>query len=350
MKILVIGGTGFISSILVEFLLERNHSVFLLTRGKSKNKFENDHRVKIFRGDRNDENVLREITAAQNFDVVYDMIAYEPGDSATAYEIFNGRIGRFIHCSTVSVYMISNNVSCPITEDQANSQIMPYFTRNPFGMDYGIKKRECEKYLWNVHNEKLFPVTIIRPPYVCGPGDPAKRDFFWIERILDGGLLLVPGSGDFAMQTLYVEDLARTFADLLDYPVTIGNSYNAASEEIISLNDYLTKLAALLKKKIEIVHIDQNIFDHLQISRSSAGDIFTFNTRRTAVFSIEKIKSAINFKSTPFDVWMQRTIEWFLYKYEGHSVGYENRSAELKIAAGWKNNYSKFYKEFINEK
>lgn len=347
MKVLVIGGTGFISSKLVEVLVQRNHSVSILNRGKSKNIFENDKRIKIFYGDRNDKGILRGITSAKKYDAVYDMIAYEPADSINAFEAFKGIIGRFIHCSTVSVYMISNEVQCPITEDKYNGEIMPYFARNPFGMDYGIKKRECENYLWNVHDEKLFPVTTIRPPYVCGPGDPAKRDFFWIERIMDGGPLLVPCSGHFATQTVFVDDLARAFADLLEYPGTIGNSFNVASEEIFSLNDYLIKLSALLKKEIGIVHMDQNVFDKLPISFSNSGDVFTFNTRRTAVFSIDKIKSATNFSSTPFDVWMPRTIDWFLNSYNGNSVGYEKRMDEIKIAADWKMNYSRFCEEYL---
>jgi nucleoside-diphosphate-sugar epimerase len=346
MKVLVIGGTGFISSKLVEFLIEKHHSVSILIRGKSKNKFENDKRVKVFYGDRNNKNILREITATEKYDAVYDMIAYEPVDSINVYNEFKGQIGRLIHCSTVSVYMISNDVQCPITEDQDIGKVMPHFPRNPFGMDYGINKRECEEYLWSVHDNKHFPVTTIRPPYVCGPEDPAKRDLFWIERILDGELLLVPGSGDYATQTIFVDDLARAFVDLLDYPSTIGNAYNVASEEIFSLNDYLLKLANLLKRKIAPVHIDQSVFDNFPICYSSDGDVFPFNTRRTAVFSTEKIKSAINFKSTPFEEWMPRTIKWFLNEYKEHSVGYEKREEEIKIGVEWKNNYSRFCKEY----
>jgi dTDP-glucose 4,6-dehydratase len=347
MEILVIGGTGFISSKIVEFLLERNHSVTILARGLNKNKFENVSRVKIFRGGRNDKNLLSRIISEKRYDAVYDMIAYDQDDSKTAYEIFNGKIGRFIHCSTVSVYMISNEVQCPIREDQDNSEVMPFFSRNPFGMDYGIKKRECEKFLWSVHDNDLFPVTTIRPPYVCGPGDPAKRDFFWIERIMDGNPLLVPGSGDFATQTVFVDDLACTFVNLLDHPETIGNVYNVASEEIFSLNDYLKKLVSLLNKKIEFIHIDQEIFDELPISYSTSGDVFTFNTRRTAIFGIDKIKSAIGFKSTHFDVWMPKTIDWFLNEYKENSVGYERRSEEITIAAEWKKGYSKFTGEIL---
>jgi nucleoside-diphosphate-sugar epimerase len=263
------------------------------------------------------------------------------------YEVCLGKVGRFIHCSTVSVYMISHDVQCPITEDQTNGKIMPFFPRNPFGRDYGIQKRECEKFLWNVHNEKTFPVTTIRPPYVCGPGDRAKRDYFWIERILDGKPLLVPGSGDFATQTVFVNDLARAFVDLLEYQETIGQAFNVASEEIFSLNDYLRKLAQLLKKEIELVHVDQDIFDGLPFSYSNLGDVFPFNTRRTAIFNLEKIKSAIGFESTNFNFWMTKTIEWFLHEYRGHSTGYEFRNDEVRFAEFWKKSFSAFSKDVL---
>jgi nucleoside-diphosphate-sugar epimerase len=72
---------------------------------------------------------------------------------------------------------------------------MEYNPRNPFGMDYGINKRRCEEVIWESYSKSGLPVTVIRPTFVCGPEDPARRDYFWIERILDGKPLLVPGSG-----------------------------------------------------------------------------------------------------------------------------------------------------------
>lgn len=335
MNVLIIGGTGFISTKITEFLLNKGFEITMLNRGITENKFAHHDKVKIFRGDRNDIKILNQIIDAKKYDAVYDMVAYEPDDSETVYQVFKGKIRRFIHCSTVSVYMISNEVSCPITEDQTEGAIMPHFQRNPFGMDYGIKKRECEKFLWKVHDDKIFPVTTVRPPYVCGPGDPARRDYFWIERIMDGNPLLVPGSGDFATQTIWVDDLARAFVDLLDHKGTIGEAFNAAGDEIFSLNDYLRRLARLLKKEIKLAHIDQQVFDKLPISHSEEGDVFTFNTRRTAVFSTDKIKSAIGFKSTPFEEWMPRTIDYFLNEHTKHSSGYENREEEIEIAIEW---------------
>ena len=207
---------------------------------------------------------------------------------------------------------------------------MKYWSRNPFGMDYGINKRRCEDVIWEAHDDKLLPVTVIRPTFVCGPKDPTIRDFFWIERILDGKPLLVPGSGEFKYQVIYVEDLARIFVDILNTESTIGKAYNAAADEIIILNKYLLKLAELLNTEVELVHIDQEKFDALSFSYSRYGDVFPFNTRRDAVFDISKIKNAIKFKSTPYDEWMTKTVDWYRKSNKKSSIGYDKRNEELK--------------------
>ena len=345
MNILMIGGTGFISGCLVGKLLEQGHRVSIVTRGTSVSDAFDQKRVRFLKADRAKESEFRNAVGKETFDVVYDMIAYDPRESELAARMFKGRVGRFVHCSTVSVYMVSVDVACPITEDQDHAPLMEYFPRNPFGMDYGINKRGCEDVLWCEHDPKTFPVSMLRPPYVCGPGDPSKRDFFWIERILDGGPILVPGSGDHAFQNVYVEDVASAFAALTDHDGSVGQAFNVAGDDVMSLNEYLRFLTGLMNRTPEIIHVEQDVFDGLPLSSSNQGDVFPFNTRRTAIFSLEKIKSAIGFKPTSFSRWMPRTIQWFSRKSAGHSNGYEKRPAEISFAIRWKRVADQLHKE-----
>lgn len=331
MNILIIGGTGFISSRIAEKLLAKGYTLSLLNRGKTKKALPDDPKLRIVHGDRNDKNILSELTSKNKFDVVYDMIAYDENDSQTAFDVFKNKIGRFIHCSTISVYMLQKDVQIPVTEDQINLPLMKEFKRSPFGWDYGINKIKCEDVLWQNHDEKSFPVTMLRPTYVSGPKDPARRDWFWIERILDGKPLLVPDDGNFRFQQVYIEDATDAFCKVIETDKSIGEAYNVAGEESFTLNEYLARLMKLLGRSVEAYHIDQQEFDNLEISYSPEGDVFTFNTRRDAVFSLKKIKEHFGYLTTPFDDYMTITINWFLNKPKQHSAGYARRDEEIKI-------------------
>jgi dTDP-glucose 4,6-dehydratase len=326
---LIIGGTGFISHSLARQLLDRGERVTIVTRGRSPRAF--DPRAEHLVADRIHPGDLARAVKGRTFDVVYDMIAYHPAESAEAAATFRGNAGRFIHCSTVSVYMVSDHVRCPITEDQDKGPLMAYWDRNPFGMEYGILKRQCEDALWNLHHERDFPVTMVRPTYVSGPGDPAGRDIFWIERIADGGAILVPGTGENRFQQVYVEDVARVFADVAQVTRTIGNAYNVTGEEAFTTNEYLMALCRLLKREPAMVHVERGVFDKLPVSTSASGDVFPFTPWRDAVFGLEKIKRDIGFRSTPFDDWMAKTILWWESIQHGRSNGYERRSEELAL-------------------
>jgi nucleoside-diphosphate-sugar epimerase len=338
MNILIIGGTGFLSSRIAEKLLSRGHNLTLLVRGRTKTKFAGNKNLSFVYGDRNDKKILNELTSNSTFDVVYDMVAYSENDSQTAIDVFNNKIGRFIHCSTISVYMLAEEVRLPVTEDQINLPLMKEFRRSPFGWEYGINKIKCENVLWRNHNIRSFPVSMLRPTYISGPGDPAKRDYFWIERILDGKPLLVPGDGNFKFQEVFIEDAAEAFCKIIETNKSIGEAYNVAAEEVFTLNEYLEALMQLLDRNVERFYLDQEKFDKLDISYSNEGDVFTFNTRRHAVFSLDKIKDHLNYKTTPFNDYMSTTINWFLKNYDGHSCGYSRREEELNTIKSLKFN------------
>jgi len=346
MKILIIGGTGFISGYLAHQLVEAGHQISLLTRGKTSNPVFSHDNLAYMVGDRTDANSLKNAVGNTTYDVVYDMIAYRPEESETAIRVFRGKTGRFIHCSTISVYMISDQVRCPVTEDQDTFPVMPFWDRNPFGMEYGIQKRKCEDVLWDAHDEKQFPVSMLRPTYVCGPNDPMRRDYFWIQRLLDGKPVLVPGSGDHTFHPVYVGDVARAFVSLLEHEHSIGEAYTIAGGEIFSLNEYLHRLSVMLDVDPKYIHIPQKLFDSLQISTYIGEDVFPFNVRRTAVFNIEKIKHDLKFEPIPFDMWIKETIEWYRYTYKNDSPGYENRPREVEIAQQYTELISKVNRKF----
>ena len=100
MKILIIGGTGNISTPITQALIERGDEVVLYNRGSAP-----VQGARQITGDRTDYARFEEQLAQEGwFDCVIDMVAYAPEDARSVVRAFHGRIGQYIFCSTVDVY------------------------------------------------------------------------------------------------------------------------------------------------------------------------------------------------------------------------------------------------------
>jgi hypothetical protein len=77
--------------------------------------------------------------------------------------------------------------------------------------------------------------------------------------------------------------------------------------------------------------------------------VFPFNTRRTAIFSLDKIKQDLHYHSAPFQEWMPKTLDWFTKVFRGHSNGYDRRHEELAFIESWKRGHEKQTLEIVNK-
>ena len=159
MNVLIIGGTGLISSPMAQLFLERGDQVTHYNRGKA-DIYPVPAEVRQIQGDRTDYPTFeRQMQEAGHFDVVIDMVGYLPEDGESVVRAFAGRTGHFIFCSTVDVYQ-KPATRYPITEAE------PYGGLNA----YSTRKIKIEKTLLAAHERGDFPVTIIRPAHTYGEG------------------------------------------------------------------------------------------------------------------------------------------------------------------------------------
>ena len=84
------------------------------------------------------------------------------------------------------------------------------------------------------------------------------------------------------------------------------------------------------------------VFENLSFSTSEEGHAFPYNTYRTAIFSINRAKKELNFKSTPFELWMPKVIDYYTKVYKGNSVGYSRRNEEIAFLTIWKKEKQRF--------
>src|ERR1051326_5682434 len=124
MRVLVIGGSGNISREIVRSLVERGHAVTVFNRGKHADP--QPEGANVVEGDRRDRAAFEATVGSLPLDAVIDMISYSPDDAASALRAFAGRIGHFIHCSTVMTY--GPPVPQPICDEDS-----PLGARTPYG-------------------------------------------------------------------------------------------------------------------------------------------------------------------------------------------------------------------------
>ena len=124
MRILIIGGTGLISTSTAHLLAEQGDQVVLFNRGQSL--YPTAPGVTTIHGDRTNYSAFEtQISDAGTFDVVIDMVAYKPEDGESAVRAFRGKVGQFIFCSTVDVY--NKPATCyPYTEQEVYGGLNEY--------------------------------------------------------------------------------------------------------------------------------------------------------------------------------------------------------------------------------
>jgi 2'-hydroxyisoflavone reductase len=265
----VLGGSGFIGFAIVEELLRRGYSVTTVSRGRTPADFSGS--VARIRADREDPVGYARALAGVEAEAVIDVTAYLPGETKAALEAFRGRVGRFVHISTLSVYAWP--FPCPVAEDWP---LEPDSARA-----YGFGKAECERAVQAVSTADL-PWTILRLPAVFGPRDPHYREAGLFRRISSGGPVYLPPR-PYLCQNLYVGDAARAAADLLESPVAPGRAYNAGGPPFL-LEDYAGLLAEIMGKPLVTVRASRRVLEREGLDPDRTpywfeGDL-VLNTRR----------------------------------------------------------------------
>jgi nucleoside-diphosphate-sugar epimerase len=230
-QILIMGGSGFVGPRLVKCLQDEGANITLLNRGTREVKG-----TRLLRADRNIASDLSsEAESVNSFDAVVDLSCYNVDQARLAWEFFHTKIKQWIHLSSAAVYSVPESVTP--REDNATGGA-------PIWGDYGVEKSQAEDYLISADGDATR--TILRPPYLYGPGNDNDRETFVWARALRGRPVLVPGDGTTPIQLLHVDDLAAAILGILVANRRETKIYNIAADEQVSLHAFVTRLAAIV--------------------------------------------------------------------------------------------------------
>jgi len=303
MRILLIGGTGLISTAITRLLLERGaDDLTLYNRGKTEVRISPS--VKVIHGDRKDFAAFeQQMQEAGTFDCVIDMCCYLPDEAESVVHAFSGRIGQYIFTSTVDVYT-KPAARYPITE-QAERQPDPAF-------GYAYHKAACEEILQAAHNNSDFRVTIIRPAYTYGESRGILHSLggrtTYIDRIRKGKPIIVHGDGQSLWGSCYIDDVARAFVNAVGNTQSYGQAYHVTGEEWLTWNQHHQQVAAALGAPAPtLVHIPSSL-----LARAVKAASWTaLNFQYSNIFDNRAAQRDLNFRYTiPWKQGVQRTVAW----------------------------------------
>ncbi len=252
MRVLIIGGTGVISTGTTPRLIERGDEVVLFNRGQTEPEFEGGYRT--ITGDRRAFSEFEDRMGQEEpFDCVIDMIAFEPSEVESAIRAFRGRTGQYVFCSTVDVYTKPAG-RYPVTEEEER--------RPSEAFKYGFDKAECERILEAEHDPVSFPVTIIRPAhtYVGRLVHTLRSGSYWIDRMRRGLPIIVHGDGSSLWCSCHRDDVARAFVNAIGNPAAVGGAYHVTGEEWMTWDTYYRTVAAAAgAPEPRLVHIPTDV-------------------------------------------------------------------------------------------
>ena len=198
LKVLILGGTGFIGPHFVDALTAGGHKITLFNRGKRDPEVKPG--IEQLLGDRNGQ---IDALKGRDWDVVIDNSGYTPSQVKATAELLKDHVKRYIFISSIAVY--ADFAKAGVDEDYKLAELKDPTTEVVNGETYGGLKVLCEKVIETTYGKRA---TIIRPTYIAGPGDHTDRFTYWPVRVSKGGEMLAPGTPSDPFQYIDVRDLA----------------------------------------------------------------------------------------------------------------------------------------------
>lgn len=236
MKILVTGGTIFLSKYTAKYFLEKGHTIYVLNRGNN----EQLDGVIHIKADRNNlSNILKDYY----FDVVLDINGYTKDDVKNLHSAL-GDFGLYVFISSSAVY--KEDSLQPFKEDLK----LGY---NNLWKDYGYNKILAEEYI----KENIKDYYILRPPYLYGPMNIVYREAFVFECIEKGLPFYIPNDGSMKLQFFYVKDLCKIIENIIKLRPDI-RIYNVGNKEVVTINTWVKLCYKVLNKTPNLKYVKDN--------------------------------------------------------------------------------------------
>jgi len=328
LRILILGGTGFIGPHEVRYARERGHSLTLFNRGRTAPELFPG--VEQLRGDRatGDLEALR----GREWDVVIDNSSSNPQWTRDSAQLLKDNVGQYVFISTQSVYASRAEIGI----DETAPVGRPDLPKSEWS-GYGPNKALCEE-----EAEKAFPgrATVVRPSLIVGPGDGTDRWTYWVVRTNRGGVAAVPGTPRDPMQFIDARDLCEWVIRMCESGTPgIFNAVGPGSP--LNSAEMFYGIRAVTSTPVSFVWIDADFLEEMGIRPWSDMPAWFPPRGRTAGFArmsnARALAAGLTFR--PLAVTARETLEWFLSQPADRQADLRsgmNPGREEDLLAAWR--------------
>ena len=300
MRVLLIGGTGNISTDCAAWLVARGDDVVALTRG---------HvpalpGCRVVKADHHDPAAMRAAVAELRPDVVVNFLGYELEDVTLDFELFRGSISQYVFISSATVYA-KPHTRLPLTEDAPIGN---------FDWDYARKKIACEQWLQARWRNDGFPVTIVRPSHTYSklwvPNVVSSASYVVAARLEQGRPVYVPDDGETPWTLTAASDFAAGLGGVVGQAGAVGEAFHITSDEVLNWNRIYAEIASAVgAPSPEIVKVPTDFI--CQCAPRLLGSLKA-DKAHAGVFDNSKIKRFVpGFACRrPFSVGVRESVAW----------------------------------------
>jgi nucleoside-diphosphate-sugar epimerase len=310
-KILFIGGTGNISSVVSRVVVERGHELHLMNRGRSQPRAIPDG-ARVIAADVREPGVPEALRGA-SYDVVVDWIAFTPADVERDLHWFGGgelgaagplaEVGQLVFISSASAYQ--KPPAHPIITESTP-------LANPY-WEYSRNKIACEERFMYAYRASGFPVTIVRPSYTYDTVVPVAVGHWGytiVDRMRREQPIIVHGDGTSLWVMTHAEDFARAFVGLLGNPQALGHAFHITSDELLTWDQIYLAIGRAAGARPLLVHVPS---EFIARHDPATGAGLLGDKSHSVIFDNTKIKRLVPgwAAEIPFSSGIRRTVAWF---------------------------------------
>lgn len=320
MKIFLTGATGYIGEELLKALLQQGHTVHAVVRNKEERSLLSHPNLTWFEGDLlNLQSILHAMhqceqvyhTAAYARVYAKDPLMYHQQNVIAAGNVFYAawqlKIDKLVFTSSAGVIGPTGNE----VADENSSR------KTGFLNEYEETKALAEQ-LAITYSKKGLPVVIVNPSRVYGPGKTSRSNPFLsvVRMLLKSPVVFIPGDGKGVGSYSFIEDVVQGHLLAMQHGRS-GERYIIGGENV-SYNELFRTIMKAANREVQVVHIPLALitaFSQVELLRAKSGNHepwivpkwvkkYTYH----AAYSSEKAIAELNYRITPLQVGMEKTI------------------------------------------